>query len=375
MEIKVRFLGDFCIKSVKNLQFEKNLTQSFQGADLNIANLEAPVKIVGAKGIGKIGPCLSHEEDVPAFLEEHGFNVITLANNHTMDYGAESLLHTKSFFKSSVVVGAGDWREAYQVKTANVDGKKIGFLGLTHCEFGVLNDEFDKNQSVGTAWMLHPCVDKTIVEAKKEVDYLFILPHAGVEHEAYPLPELRRLYRHFIEMGADGVFASHPHIPQGWEYHQEKPIFYSLGNFCLDPVEKKERPFLKYGMMVSLTISDDKGMDVDVYYTKYDHVNKTVELTTDDFIVKHIEKVNQVMQDDGQYLAEVDAYCERILQEHWISFARSGYHTYDTKRFVGQIVRNLIGRQEKPDPNYLLNIIQCESHRWAILRALKNRKK
>ena len=368
--ITVSFFGDFCINKAKNLHFKEDLKPVLQEAALNVVNFEAPVKVLNAKGIVKIGPCLSNDALVPQILQETGFNAFTLANNHAMDYGEDSLLHTVSLFKSSMVVGAGIWEDAYRVKTVEVEGKRIGFLGLTHREFGVLADRHER--IVGTAWMLHPCVDKLIIDAKKEVDYLFILPHAGVEHEAYPLPELISLYRHYIDIGADGVFASHPHIPQGWETYNDKPIYYSLGNFCLDPVEKRERPFLKYGLAVTVNLDGEK-IKTDVHYTKYDHEQKVVSLTNDPFIVDHLDKVNQVMKDETAYLSEVNAYCERVLQENSLAFARGGYYEYGTMRFIKQIVRKIIGKREQPNPLYIINLMQCESHRWAILRALKQR--
>ena len=272
-----------------------------------------------------------------------------------------------------MVVGAGTWVEAYQVKTINVGGKILGFLGLTHNEFGVLSGEPDDSQQVGTAWMLHPCVDTLITNAKDKVDFLFVLPHAGVEHEAFPLPELRMLYRHFIDVGADGVFASHPHIPQGWETYRGKPIFYSLGNFCLDPVEKRERPFLKYGLMVSLEL-DDSGIKLDVHFTKYDYEKREASLTDDEMSVRHFEEATNVLKDNDEYLRRVNAYCDRFLREQSVAFARSGFFEYDTLKFVKQLVRTAIGKREKPNPNYLINMMRCESHRWAILRGLENKK-
>ena len=218
----VNIWGDFCIKNAKDLHFKEDLKVVLQEAALNVINFEAPVRVQNAKGIEKVGPCLSNDAIAPQILEDAGFNVFTLANNHAMDYGEESLLHTVSLFKNSTVVGAGTWEDAYRIKTVEVEGKRIGFLGLTHREFGVLADKHEG--IVGTAWMIHPCVNKLIMDAKEEVDYLFILPHAGVEHEAYPLPELVSLYRHYIDLGADGVFASHPHIPQGWETYNDTPI-------------------------------------------------------------------------------------------------------------------------------------------------------
>lgn len=366
--IRINIHGDFCVHNSKSLFFKGDLKGLLQHGGLNVVNFEAPVKLPKACPIEKIGPCLCNDDDAPKILEEAGFNVFTLANNHAMDFGDESLLHTISMFKNCMVVGAGVWDEAYRVKTVEVEGKLIGFLGLTHREFGVLTEQ--REEAVGTAWLMHPCVDKLIIDAKKEVDYLIILPHAGVEHEAYPLPELVSLYRHYIDLGADGVFASHPHIPQGWETYKEKPIFYSLGNFCLDPVEKRERPFLKYGLMVSVSLEDGQ-IQTEVHYTKYDHEKKVVSLTNDSFIVDHLEKVNRVMKDESAYMKEVNAYCERVLQGSSMAFARGGYYEYNTKTFIKQIIRKMIGKRDEPNPNYIINLMQCESHRWAILRALR----
>lgn len=371
MLLNIIIFGDFCINGAKCLCFAENLKGALKNAALNVVNFEAPVKSADAHSIEKIGPCLDNDKEATLVLEEAGFNVFTLANNHAMDFGGESLLHTMSLLNKSMVVGAGTYKEAYQVKIVEIDGKRIGFLGLTHNEFGVLTEKAEG--AIGTAWMLHPDVDKTIIDAKQNVDFLFVLPHAGVEHEAYPLPELVSLYRHYIDMGADGVFASHPHIPQGWETYKDKPIYYSLGNFCLDPVEKRERPFLKYGLMVTLRI-EDSHIQSEVHYTKYDHEKKVVSLTNDSFIVEHLEKVNQVMKDEAAYMKEVNAYCERVLQGSSMAFARGGYYEYNTKTFIKQIIRKIIGRREQPNPNYIINLMQCETHRWAILRALRNRK-
>lgn len=368
--IQINVFGDFAINDFPKFHISLDLKSLIDTATFNVVNIESPVRKENAPCIKKVGPCMCNDALAPQVLEETGFNVFILANNHAMDYGEESLLHTASLFKNSTVVGAGAWEDAYRVKTLEVEGKRIGFLGLTHREFGVLADKHEG--AVGTAWMMHPCVDKLIMDAKKVVDYLFILPHAGVEHEAYPLPELVSLYRHYIDLGADGVFASHPHIPQGWETYNEKPIYYSLGNFCLDPVEKRERPFLKYGLMVSVTIEDGQ-IQTEVHYTKYDHEKKVVSLTNDSFIVDHLNKVNQVMKDETAYMKEVNAYCERVLQGSSMAFARGGYYEYGTMRFIKQIIRKIIGKREQPNPLYIINLMQCESHRWAILRAMKQR--
>lgn len=70
---------------------------------------------------------------------------------------------------------------------------------------------------------------------------IFVYPHWGKEGEytRYPAPWQLRLAREWIDAGANGVFGSHSHVPQGREYYKGRPIYYSLGNFDFDHPESK----------------------------------------------------------------------------------------------------------------------------------------
>ena len=113
--------------------------------------------------------------------------------------------------------------------------------------------------------MSHPAVDEIIVDTKRECDFIFIYVHAGYENESYPLPELRTLYRHFINMGADGVFASHPHVPQPWENYKNKIIAYSLGNFCFDN-PSVNNDLWYWSLVMSLEIKNDGSLKVTPHF-------------------------------------------------------------------------------------------------------------
>lgn len=230
-KIKIFFAGDFCSKpSTSGISIQEELKALICESDISVVNFEVPLKPQDIEL-----PKVSYErffqnDDVPSFLKSIGFNIFSMANNHLFDWGIEGYKKTTNALKDAYI-GAGTYDDAYSVKVLNVSGKRIGFLALCYAARGGVFDDVYNHEGVGCAYINDLKVNHTIIEAKKKLDYLFILPHAGIEYVDAPTPELMARYRDFIDYGADGVIASHPHCPQGWEVYKEKPIFYSLGNF------------------------------------------------------------------------------------------------------------------------------------------------
>ena len=245
--VQINFVGDFKCDNVANLKFDDSLKNCLSSSNLNVINFEAPIRTNKSGPIKKSGPHLFNDVLSPSILMKAGFGLFSLANNHVNDYGEDGIKETINSFPQKATCGAGTWSQAYRPIIKNIGGYKIGFISVSHHEFGVLYDEAYNLNEYGCAWMLHPAVDEIIIETKKEVDYLFILPHCGMEHEFFPMPEVKTLYRHWIRMGADGIMASHPHTPQPWEIYEGKPIVYSMGNFCFDSLKNTPPPLLVLG--------------------------------------------------------------------------------------------------------------------------------
>jgi len=369
--IKISFWGDCKIDNINSVAFDTMTKSILEDCDLNVVNFEAPVKSSG-KPLNKSGPNINQSTDTPSWLEKNGFNVISLANNHIMDYGNEGYNKTIDLFQSSLLVGAGDWPEAYKIKTTQVENKKIGFLSLTHCEFGTLTDKYDKKNSTGAAWIGHPDIPVIIANGKKIVDFLFILPHAGIEYIDVPLPEWRDIYKSFIALGADAVITSHPHVPQGWEIYKGKPIFYSLGNFCFHKnVSLKSKPLWNDSLCVIISIEGDSTFQFQVKNIQY--TGSSLILREDIDIISHTTTINNYLSDEELYLSKVNQYCKDLIPVYKGYFSAGGYHylTEFNWRFIKKIVSIISGRI-KGNPLNIINNIRCESHRWAFTRALKN---
>lgn len=355
----INIFGDFKIDDTSRLRMGDSLKQLLQGGDVNIVNFEAPIKDKECEAIEKSGPSIHQDCKAPAWLEAQGWNVVSLANNHAFDYGKRGLQLTTNAFQSATVIGGGE--RPYSIAYKQCGDVTFSFIAVTQHESGVVSP----NCAWGTAGMSQPCIDEMILEAKKYSDYLIVYPHAGIERVDYPLPELRVLYHHWVDMGANAVIASHPHIPQGWEFYKDAPIFYSLGNFCFDDTDNL--PWWYESLVVSL--HPDNGMlNAKIYACHYNQTDGIVEIseTMPHELNERLDTICGVMQDEQHYLEEVDRYCRELLPFFQWSISSAGLCTSRKKAFI----KKLLGRGNNATPVHLLNLLQCESHRWALIRIL-----
>jgi len=228
--IRLLFAGDFCCKPTTTLiSPSEEIKRLLSSCDCRIVNFEVPLK-PDIELPERKEERFFQNDDAPQFLRNLGFDLFSIANNHTFDWGEEGFKKTKAAL-GEASFGAGTYEEAYQVKEIEIYGIKIGFLALSFAVYTWPLQDAEKREGLGCAYLNDLQVNHIIIDAKKRLDYLFVLPHDGIEYIDAPMPETIARYRDFIDYGADGVFGAHPHCPQGWEEYKGKPIFYSLGNF------------------------------------------------------------------------------------------------------------------------------------------------
>ncbi len=200
-----------------------------KSADLTMANLEAPFTTQGKpfdkEFTFRVPP------DYAASLIHTGFDVLTLANNHILDYGREGLLSTFKILDSLNIhyCGAGENDKAAEKGCIIECGDwRIGFLAysLTYPD-----DFWAASRSCGTAYPRPKAMKRCIRSMKQETDLIVVSFHWGGELMHYP-KEYQRTYAHrAVDSGADLIIGHHPHVLQGVEIYRGKLIAYSLGNF------------------------------------------------------------------------------------------------------------------------------------------------
>ena len=369
--MKINIYGDFVSdESTKQLAVDDVIKGDLESGDVNILNFEAPVIDETYTPISKTGPNLKQHPDTIDWLMDNHFNLVSLANNHAFDYGEQGFEKTRSQLGHIKYVGGGKWDDAYRPLIIEKDGIKVGFIACTHFEFGTLTDKWDNRFQKGAAWINHPYIDILIVETKKLVDFLIILPHAGVEHLEQPLPEWRDRYYSFIDLGCDAVVASHPHIIQGIETYKNKPIFYSLGNFYF-PQRFSNSKHWQYSIGISLLLQKNQDIEFETKILCFDKNEIKVCNNKDTFIYDYIKRTNITLLNKKDYLSYINAHSLNLLNMYYWMFRHGGLMKPASNwQDIKFCIKHKIGKTKSFIPS-LINNLRCESHRFCITRALK----
>ncbi len=210
-------------------------------ADIIFGNLEEPLtaseeptenKNAESVRAGRDFVLKASAPDVAAGLREAGFTIVSLANNHMMDYRERGLLDTLDALRHAGVltVGAGRRREeAHRPTVVEVKGVRVAFLAFT--DVVPANYEADAERAGVASSKETADLTAAIREARGQADLLVLSLHWGTQAIHTATERQHELGRLAIEAGCDMVFGSHPHYLQGIELYRGKPIFYSAGNF------------------------------------------------------------------------------------------------------------------------------------------------
>ncbi len=222
-------------------------------ADYRIGNLECPIASTGKPLESKI---YSFRADPRVIAVLKGrFDAMSVANNHSGDYGKAAFLETLATLDKSGIRhfgGGQDLAAAHAPLWIERKGLRIAVLGYN--EFKPRSFEAGAGWP-GIAWSEDSQVVADIRAARAAgADVVIPFMHWGWERESLPTERQRQLARTMIDAGADAVIGGHPHVTQGAEIHRGRPIVYSLGNFVFDGFELPEA---KVGWLLRLVV--DRG--------------------------------------------------------------------------------------------------------------------
>lgn len=201
-------------------------------ADFAFLNLETAVTSRTDKFPGQLFYIKSDVNTLKG-IKDAGFDMVSIANNHVLDYKVDGLLDTMNALDEQglLYVGAGvDADAAYSSKEVVIKGKKFRFLAFSRFLPSVEWYARDNRPGMASGYQLDKVIS-SITEQKKDADYLIVYLHWGVEKTNTPAQYQKEYIKQIIEAGADAIVGSHPHWLQGFEYYNEKPVAYSLGNF------------------------------------------------------------------------------------------------------------------------------------------------
>lgn len=194
--------------------------------------------------------------------------VVSIANNHMMDYGKEGLIDTKKHLDDTHIPVIGT--QSRKVFIIEEDGFKIGIFAVQYKDF--------KDQEAPLNELDRGLVKKTIKQLKAQADKVIVVYHGGEEFLHTPMPYNRKQLQRYIDWGADAVVGHHPHTVQGYEFYKGKYIFYSLGNFIFDTDYQRVQKDSEDGMLISLELSnDDSKVDFSYLPIRINRENHHIE--------------------------------------------------------------------------------------------------
>jgi len=213
----------------------RQIAPVLRSADIVLGNLEGIMTPDDAAVAYPDKPYSFHAPiDAGTALKEAGFSVLSLANNHAMDYGSDALLRTRVLLNKQGIASFGAGRDIADARAPVIvtkNGTRFGFLG-----YGVAHARavYAAKKRAGISPLVMERVHADIVALRIRVDIVIVSLHWGMEYDTVPSKLQREEAHQIIDWGADVIIGHHPHVMQGVELYKGRPIAYSLGNFVFD---------------------------------------------------------------------------------------------------------------------------------------------
>ncbi|MEO3945001.1 CapA family protein [Gorillibacterium sp. CAU 1737] len=234
----------------------KTVKEKLENADITFANSES---IIGGESLGLSSyPAFNSPHEVGDALKDAGVDVVSMANNHTLDFREKAILQAADYWEKLGIPFAGANRNAEErtkIRIVERDGVKVAFLAYTYGTNGIpipqgkdyLVNLLDRDQ-----------LTADIRQAKQEADVVVVSMHWGIEYAQTPNEEQRQWAQLAADEGADVILGHHPHVLQPVEWVEGKDghrtlVFYSLGNF-LAAQEQTNPPYRQIGAIARMEL-------------------------------------------------------------------------------------------------------------------------
>jgi len=239
------FVGDIMLdrnvealmnKKGDNYPFEK-IKDFLNNQDFVAANLEGPI-VSKPNNFDEHAVQFAFAPTADDLLQANHINLVSLANNHTLNMGQKGLLETRDFLQTDKIVAVGD----PLLCTKDYIKDNLIFFGLNKTFAAV-------------------CPDDEIIKLIKDIKqknpdkFLIAFMHWGNEYKIVNSKSQQDLGHKMIDAGADLIIGSHPHVVQNIELYKNKLVFYSLGTFIFDQYFSKN---VQQGLAISLEINNNK---------------------------------------------------------------------------------------------------------------------
>ena len=344
--------------------FAPEVVAQMRKSALVVGNLECPVT-AQSKPLTKCGPNLRAKPQDIKKLKSCGFGVLSLANNHILDFGTQGVEDTLVSCREAniVTVGAGkDAAEARRSVVVDVSGKRVGIASFAEAEFNLATEtspganHFDPYSSFDDVRAL-----------SAQADYVIVLYHGGIEHYKYPSPLLQKKCRKFAECGADLVRCQHSHCIGTLEQFGNGTILYGQGNSLFG--YRAGNADWNEGLVAAVELDSQK-----ITFKLLQARENGIVFATPEEAADRLER----MRKDSEILNDT-----ALLKEKWRDFCQSqasldlpllygwGHIANKLNRMLGNCL--FAWRYSKRKQMTTMNLLRCEAHHEVVQTILESR--
>ncbi|HNX29245.1 MAG TPA: CapA family protein [Syntrophomonadaceae bacterium] len=235
-------------------------------ADITFGNLESPLSDEGKALYGK-SVVFRGDLAMAAVLRQQGFDIMSLANNHAMDYNSEALIETITLLSENGIksVGAGsDLQEARKAVIITKNGLRVGFLAYTdkyYTDLFIKKSFAADDNKCGVTPLDEEMIMEDLAALETQVDITVVSLHWGKEYKDKPTSSDQKLAHDIIDGGAELILGHHPHRIQGVERYKNGLIAYSLGNFIFD---QKSMLYMRQSMILDVKLAEQQVIEASI---------------------------------------------------------------------------------------------------------------
>ena len=221
----------------------------FKEADIVAVNLEGPVtsnksRTLFANGKTSKELIFTFATSTARILKDVGISVVSLANNHTSNFGSKGLEETKMWLNDAEVKWFGSpYNSTSTEMIINMNDIDVAFVG-----YHAFAPGFDN--TLNTIW-----------ELSSKGNFVIVMPHWGEEYATTSSEKMHMQAKQLIDAGANAIFGAHPHVIMDKEWIGNVPVFYSLGNLLFDQYFS---PDVMRGNIIQMDLNkDSKGIRIE----------------------------------------------------------------------------------------------------------------
>ena len=213
-----------------------------------------------------------------AFIDA-GFNVVSLANNHTLDRGSKAIINSRNYWNNKDVMVNGSARSLEERN--NIDIREKNGITYALLSYTTTTNGLTRTNDYYVNWYDKETVKKDILAVRDKVDFLMVAMHWGTEYNTGVTAKQKEIATYLASLDVDLVIGTHPHVIEPAQYIGDTFVIYSLGNII--SAQKTDEQLS--GLLMSVTIN--KVVD-----TSTDTTTVTVDDPTAQFIYTYSKRAS-----------------------------------------------------------------------------------